>query len=261
MGNSEMSNDFTLEKSLMILIVMAAIVAAIFWAIIAHNSAAKKRANNKPAPYKAPYPVTPPRNNKSVPYKAPYPATNPQGYEPKIDNTIKTVPGPNGYAEPPSRVAPPTGYDRNRRDEMGRLVNTLSQIKPQNEYAQPSWREPLSVGEVNVGDRQSGRFETDKAIKRIRDLVQEIGIDFLGKDDVFRAAMNDTLFDMKLERTALINAMSVHIGKILLAANVSSGEEKRKAVLRARDKLINDAAFSDEGADFVVTVLATALGW
>ncbi|GHU61511.1 hypothetical protein AGMMS49983_01370 [Clostridia bacterium] len=104
-------------------------------------------------------------------------------------------------------------------------------------------------------------FETEKVEKRIKDLVQKIGTDFLADEGVFRAVINDVLYDLKLERTALINATSVHIGKIFLAAKDLPYEEKRKAKNKAKDKLINEAAFSEEGADFVVTVLSTALGW
>jgi hypothetical protein len=104
-------------------------------------------------------------------------------------------------------------------------------------------------------------FKTEIAEKRIRELVLEIGTDFLMNEGVYKAAISDKFFDLKLERTVLINATSVHIGKILMAANASSEDEKRKAVLKAKDKLINDAAFSDEGAFFVVAVISAGLGW
>ncbi|GHU64755.1 hypothetical protein AGMMS49983_11180 [Clostridia bacterium] len=104
-------------------------------------------------------------------------------------------------------------------------------------------------------------FETETVEKRIKDLVQKIGTDFLADEGVFRAVINDVLYDLKLERTVLINATSVHIGKIFLTAKDLPYEEKRKAKNKAKDKLVNEAAFSEEGADFVVTVLSSALGW
>ncbi|GHU61506.1 hypothetical protein AGMMS49983_01350 [Clostridia bacterium] len=104
-------------------------------------------------------------------------------------------------------------------------------------------------------------FETEKVEKRLKELVQKIGTDFLTDESVFRAVINDVLYDLKLERNALLNATIVHAGKIFLAANDSSGDEKHRESLKVKDKLRNDAAFSEEGADFVVSVLSSALGW
>jgi hypothetical protein len=104
-------------------------------------------------------------------------------------------------------------------------------------------------------------FRTEEVEKRIKDFVQEVGTDFLVNDDLFKLAINDILSDLKLERTVLINATSMHIGKIFLAAQNLSVAEKHKAQNEAKDKLVNNAAFSGEGAVFVVTVFAAAFGW
>ncbi|GHU61516.1 hypothetical protein AGMMS49983_01390 [Clostridia bacterium] len=45
-------------------------------------------------------------------------------------------------------------------------------------------------------------FETEKVEKRIKDLVEKIGTDFLADEGVFRAVINDVLYDLKLVGTS-----------------------------------------------------------